>query len=81
MNSSSSFAIWRRFGTAHNRVLLHLQATITCLESKLDELDKADAGNEDTLYRLRRNEWKEGWDTAQKEILEEMRQKLMEYGN
>ncbi len=81
INSSSTFAIWRRFGTAHNRVLLHLQATITRLEQQLEELDKADAENPKRLYRLRRNEWREGWDTAQKDILEQMHRKQVDYGN
>ncbi|CZR54213.1 uncharacterized protein PAC_04096 [Phialocephala subalpina] len=79
LNTSSTLAVWRRFGTAHNRVLLHLQATITRLEQQLDELDKADAKDPARLYRLRRNEWREGWDTAQKDILEEMHRKLVEY--
>ncbi|KAF8850126.1 hypothetical protein BDZ45DRAFT_207642 [Acephala macrosclerotiorum] len=79
LNTSSTLAVWRRFGTAHNRVLLHLQATITRLEQQLDELDKADAEDPARLYRLRRNEWREGWDTAQKDILEEMHRKLVEY--
>jgi len=32
------------------------------------------------LYRLRRNEWHQGWDTAQKDLLEKLQGKLVVYG-
>lgn len=80
LNSVDNFAIFRRFGTAHCRILLHLQAEITAIEKELDELDKADSENPDMHYRLRRNEWYEGWDPRQKVLLDKLRVKLSEYG-
>jgi hypothetical protein len=80
LNSANNHAIFRRFGTEHCRVLLHLMAEITSIQKELDKLDQADAENKDMLYRLRRNEWREGWDTAQKDLLDKLRTKLLEYG-
>jgi hypothetical protein len=80
LNSADSFAIFRRFGIAHCRVLVHLQAEITALEKELDALDIHDSVTQGMLYRLRRNEWYEGWDPAQKDLLEKLRLKLSEYG-
>ena len=61
------------------RVLLHLTCEITALEKELDALDEADS-NTFTRYRLRRNEFNEGWDPKQKELLEKLKRKLVEYG-
>jgi hypothetical protein len=80
LNSADNHAIFRRFGTEHCRVLLHLMAEITSIQKELEILDQADAENKDMLYRLRRNEWHEGWDTAQKDLLDKLRTKLLEYG-
>jgi hypothetical protein len=55
-------------------------AEITRLEKELDDLDISDANNPDMAYRLRRNEWYEGWDTTQRDLLEKLRTKLLEYG-
>lgn len=43
-------------------------------------MDQCDAEDKGMLYRLRRNEWYEGWDTAQKDLLDKLRAKLLEYG-
>jgi hypothetical protein len=80
LNSAENHAIFRRFGTEHCCILLHLMAEITSIQKELDILDQADAENKDKLYRLRRNEWHEGWDTAQKDLLDKLRTKLLEYG-
>jgi hypothetical protein len=80
LNSADSFAIFRRFGTAHCRVLLHLQVEITAIEEALDRLDTEDASEPGMLYRLRRHEWKEGWDTSQRDLLDKLSSKLSEYG-
>ena len=69
----------RRFGRTHTRVLLHLTCEITALEKELDTLDKADL-NSFTNYRLRRSEFYEGWDPKQKDLIEKLKAKLMEYG-
>ena len=79
LNSAQSFAIARRFGRAHLRVLLHLTCEITALDKELDALDEADS-NAFTKYRLRRNEFYDGWDPKQKELLEKLKGKLVEYG-
>jgi hypothetical protein len=80
LNSADNYAIFRRFGTEHCRVLLHLMAEITSIEKDLDILDQTDSKNKDMLYRLRRNEWYEGWDTGQKDLLDKLKTKLLEYG-
>lgn len=73
--------MFRRFGTAHCRILLHLQVEITDLIKELDQLDVADSDEDGgTLYRLRRNEWYEGWDRTQKDLLEKLQEKLSVYG-
>jgi hypothetical protein len=59
--------------------LLHLSCEITALEKQLDELDEADSKTS-TKYRLRRNEHYEGWDPAQKELIDKLKLKLSEYG-
>ena len=74
-----SFTIFRRFGTVHSRVLLHLQCEITSLEKQLEKLDWEDSLTPGMLWRLKRNECYEGWDPAQKDLMEKLKQKLMEY--
>jgi hypothetical protein len=72
--------MFRRFGQEHCRVLLHLEAEITRIKQDLDALDTADSQSEKLKYRLKRNEWCEGWDRAQKDLLENLRVKLVQYG-
>ena len=55
-------------------------AEITSIEKELDSLDQSDANDKNMQYRLRRNEWYEGWDTKQKDLLDKLRAKLLEYG-
>jgi len=60
---------------------MHLQCEITSIIKQLDGLDIVDSHeNSGMLYRLRRNEWHEGWDTAQKDLLEKLQCKLLVYG-
>jgi len=60
---------------------MHLQCEITSIIKQLDGLDVVDSHeNSGMLYRLRRNEWHEGWDTAQKDLLEKLQCKLLVYG-
>jgi hypothetical protein len=49
------------------------------LEQKLDMLDEQDAKT-DMAYRLARNDWHEGWDSAQEDLLEELQSTLLVYG-
>ncbi len=72
--------MFRQFGRAHCRILLHLQAEITILERKLDVLDKHDAESSEHMFRLRQSSWKEGWDPEQKNLLDELKMRLLEYG-
>jgi hypothetical protein len=55
-------------------------ADITSIEKQLDTMDESDDKDEKMHYRLRINGWKEGGDTAQKDLLEKLRRKLSEYG-
>jgi hypothetical protein len=55
-------------------------AEITSIQKELDTLDQCDAEDESMHYRLRRNEWYDGWDKAQKDLLDKLRTKLLEYG-
>jgi hypothetical protein len=80
INSADDLTMFRRFGRAHCRILLHLEAEITILERKLDALDTHDAKSPHHMYRLRRSSWYEGWDSAQKNLLDELKMKLLEYG-
>jgi hypothetical protein len=80
INSADDLTMFRRFGRAHCRILLHLEAEITILERKLDLLDTHDAESPDLRYRLMSSEWREGWDPVQKNLLNELKTKLFEYG-
>ncbi|KAN0095720.1 hypothetical protein V8E51_016431 [Hyaloscypha variabilis] len=79
INSADDLTMYRRFGRAHCRILLHLEAEITILERKLDLLDTHDAESPDFRYRLMSSKWREGWDPAQKNLLNELKTKLFEY--
>lgn len=60
---------------------MHLQCEITGIIKDLDDLDISDSDSDKgMLYRLRRNEWHEGWDTAQKDLLEKLQRRLVIYG-
>ena len=72
--------MFRRFGECHCRVLIHLQDEIARLENSLFELDKDDSNTIYLEYRLKGGEHKEGWDPAQRNILKELREKLLLYG-
>jgi hypothetical protein len=55
-------------------------AEITSIEKQLDAMDESDVKDEKMHYRLHTNNWKEGGDTTQNDLLEELRRKLSEYG-
>ncbi|RDW87356.1 hypothetical protein BP5796_03050 [Coleophoma crateriformis] len=55
-------------------------AEITSIEKELDLLDVSDSKNEEMHWRLRKNEWYEGWDSGQRELLKKLREKLSLYG-
>ncbi|KAE9365460.1 hypothetical protein N431DRAFT_353909, partial [Stipitochalara longipes BDJ] len=80
LNSDDNFAVFRGFSHVHSRILLMLQVEITKLESKLSELDRHDDASEATHYRLKSTRHEEGWDTAQNDLLEKLRMKVLDYG-
>ena len=81
LNSDDSFGIFRRFGQSHCRVLVQLQAEITILEEELRDLDKFDSREgSSTLWRLKRLDCQNGEEKIQKEKIDRLRVKLLEYG-
>jgi hypothetical protein len=81
MNSKDNFAVFRRFGLAHCRVLVHLQTEIQTLQQKLADLDTSDAKpGSPTAWRLRTAQCEDTWDPSQKNLLKQLREKLLEYG-
>jgi hypothetical protein len=79
INNTNNFTMFRRFGRVHCRLLLQLQAEITVLERKLDALDMRDNQTGKT-YRLKRCSWDPDWNPEQKNLLDELREKVTEYG-
>ena len=81
MHSEDNFAIFRRFGLVHCRVLVQLQAEIQLLEKKLSALDQSDARpGSPNAWRLQTAEFKEGWDSEKKNLLAELVDKILKYG-
>ncbi|PMD21474.1 hypothetical protein NA56DRAFT_703659 [Hyaloscypha hepaticicola] len=80
MHSEDNFAIFRRFGLVHCRVLVQLQAEIQLLEKKLSALDQSDASpGSPNAWRLQTSEFKEGWDAEKKDLVAELLDKLLNY--
>ncbi|PMD60665.1 uncharacterized protein K444DRAFT_721015 [Hyaloscypha bicolor E] len=80
LHSDDDFAIFRRFGLTHCRVLVQLQAEIQLLEKKLAEIDQADAmAGSSNAWRLLTAEYEYGWDPAQRNLLKELQEKLLTY--
>ena len=81
LNSEDNFAIFRRFGNVHCRLLVHLQAEIQILEHKLMELDESDASpSSPHQWRLRMADFEEGRDSGQRDIRRQLEEKLLVYG-
>jgi hypothetical protein len=79
LNSDDDFAILRRFGKLHMRMLVQLQVELTLLEEELEKMDRSDDGSE-FEYRLRSMEHKETWNQSRKELESKILLKLHEYG-
>ncbi|KAH0539051.1 hypothetical protein FGG08_004397 [Glutinoglossum americanum] len=77
MNSDDNFAVYRRFGKLQARRLLHLQAELTDLEEKLDEMDVADKEDPALELLLHNREWAENSERG--ELFRKIFQKLNEY--
>jgi hypothetical protein len=78
-NSNDTFAIYRGFGPYAARILMHRELELNELVGELDELDREDATQTERNYRLQSIEHKEGWDTAQKDLLKQLEDRLSEY--
>jgi hypothetical protein len=81
LHSSDNFAIFRRFGLTHSRVLVQLQCEIQLLEQQLAQLDKSDAAPGSTqAWRLQTSNWDPSWNSEQKDLLKQLQEKLITYG-
>ncbi|KUJ19257.1 uncharacterized protein LY89DRAFT_731665 [Mollisia scopiformis] len=82
LHSEDNFAIFRRFGMTHCRVLVQLQAEIQLLEQELTNLDSEDAKHPDRTWRLQMADIEENRDlsdAAQKILLKKLQEKLLVY--
>ncbi|CZR51637.1 uncharacterized protein PAC_01514 [Phialocephala subalpina] len=79
VSSDPDFSIVRAFKTIHNRIILQYEVEITELEKALFKLDTEDEINPQMVHRLRRTKHKEGWDSRQRDLLKELRTKIIEY--
>jgi hypothetical protein len=81
LNSEDNFAIFRRFGNVHCRLLVHLQAEIQILEHKLKELDESDASpSSPHRWRLQKADFGEEGDPGQRDIRRQLQEKILVYG-
>jgi hypothetical protein len=78
LESNDNFCMFRRFGTETVRLLNVKAIELDQLARKIDELDKSDETN-GTGYRLDSVEHHTGWDTEQKENLQDYEEKIGKY--
>jgi hypothetical protein len=80
-HSNDNFAIFRRFGLVHCRLLVQLEAEIALLEHELSKLDQDDAiDGSQHAWRLRTAEYKDDWDPSQRDIRKQLQDKVLAYG-
>ena len=84
-SSTPNFSLYRGFRYLHTRVLLDLQDEVATLERELDEFDRADKeGHQRTLrsraFDIREAKKRPGTRTR-RDVLRDIRKKLMEYGS
>ena len=72
--------IFRGFKRLHARILLQLEVEISQLEEALDKLDKEDHADPARRYRLTKTKHEKDWDPMQRNLLDQLREKLKEYG-
>jgi hypothetical protein len=80
MESDESFKMYRQFGYAHTRVLLHLQCEVAEMETRLKDMDERDAQDEDRKMLLQSHKRNSRADPERGILLSEFRAKLKEYG-
>lgn len=83
LSSERSFSIYRGFDYLHSRVILNLQAEIVALERELDDKDELDQANGRTAILQNRTKdikSSQGEERPRERILDEIRQKLVQYG-
>jgi hypothetical protein len=81
LHSEDNFAIFRRFGMVHCRVLVQLQAEIQQLERKLSDLDRSDAAaNSPNSWRLQMVDFEDSSDSSQRDLLKQLQEKILVYG-
>ncbi|KAH9203508.1 hypothetical protein DL95DRAFT_418982 [Leptodontidium sp. 2 PMI_412] len=80
LHSEDNFAIFRRFGVLHCRLLVQLQAEIQHLEQRLVDLDRSDAApGSQHSRRLQMSDFEEGSDPAQRDLLKTLQEKVLVY--
>ena len=79
LDSDRNFCQFRRFGATAARILLHRELQLIFLIKKLQKLDREDAGDMKTKYRLRTAKQFENEDPTQTELLCEIEIKMNEY--
>lgn len=79
LNSNESFCNYRIFGPEVARILLIKQIGLNQLAEQLQELDEADDANLDMEYRCKSIEHIEGWDSAQRDLLNQIEVKINVY--
>jgi hypothetical protein len=81
IDSDVDYNMFRGFGSLHALLLLHKQAELTELEGQLQELDKADANNPETKWKLHSHiNTPKGDNETRKALLEKIELKMKEYG-
>lgn len=84
--SEGCFSVYRSFRSLHSRVLLDLQYEISVLEQELEEKDRQDAADESTARRVYSRQIDDRLaernreERSRRDILAEIRKKLVEYG-
>ena len=87
-DSDESFAIYRRFGYIHARLLMHRQDELRELEDKLGDMDKRDFRDEDRQRRLTSREVDDGLSRREEAgsesrsaLFDRIEDKVLKYGN
>lgn len=76
--SDANFGLYRSYSYLHSRILLDYQSEITELEEKLDNIDWDEVDEDEDRPRFRAGD--DESTQTRREILREIKTKLMEYG-